>query len=328
MLLDEVIAEARSRYRWQVSLTDQVMAAVRKLWARVNPTDIAGSFSKVFAKLLDLITQAQVEAASTGAAYVGAALAAQSVTPDPLGALVAASLAGIASDGRGLESLIALPVITAKELIGRGASVADAMTVAEGQLLTIASTQVNDAGRVATGVALAIDRMSAGYERVLTLPSCSRCIVLAGKQYAWNEGFLRHPRCDCIHVPVTVAQYGRDRPGNSPDQIFAAMSSAEQNKVFGVAGAESIRRGADLGQIVNARRGMVAAGGRKYTSEGTTARGVAGRRLGKLQARRGSRYRVSGTPRLMPEQIFAEAKRLGWDRAEVARQLTRAGYIT
>lgn len=328
MLLDDVIAEARSRYRWQASLTQQVMATVRRLWARVDPADIAGSFSKIFAKLLDLITQAQAEAATTGAAYVGAVLAAQGVTPDPIGALVAASLAGIASDGRGLESLVALPVITAKELIGRGAPVSDAMTVAEGQLLTIASTQVTDAGRVATGVGIAIDRMSAGYERVLTLPSCSRCIVLAGKQYAWNDGFLRHPRCDCIHVPVTVAQYGRDRPGNHPDAVFAGMSTAEQNKIFGVAGAESIRRGADVGQIVNARRGMVEAGGRKYTSEGVTARGVAGKRLGRLQARQGSRYRVSTSPRLMPEQIFAEARRLGWDRAEVARQLTRAGYIT
>jgi hypothetical protein len=324
VLLDDVIAEARSHYRWQASLSQKVMAIVRKLWAKVDPADIAGSFSKIFAKLLDVITEAQQEAAAAGAAYVGAALAAQAVTPDPIGAVIAASLAGVASDGRRLDTLATLPVIRAKTLIGQGMSVPEAMRIAEGQLLTIVSTQVADAGRVATGMGIALDRMSAGYQRVLTLPSCSRCIVLAGRVYTWSDGFQRHPRCDCIHVPITVADYDRGGVSHSPEDIFAGMSSAEQNKVFGVAGAESIRRGADLGQVVNARRGMIEAGGRKYTSDGVTARGIAGKRLGQLQKRRGSRYRVSNVPRLMPEQIFTEAK---GDREEAARLLKRFGYI-
>ncbi len=323
MLLDEVIAEARSHYRWQASLSRRVMAIVRRLWAKVDPGDIAGSFAKVFAKLLDVIAQAQKQAAAAGAAYVGAALAAQAVTPDPVGALVAASLAGVASDGRRLDTLVSLPVIRAKTLIGQGAPVSEAMSAAEGQLLMIVSTQIADAGRVAAGVRIAVDKMAAGYERVLTLPSCSRCIVLAGRVYTWSDGFQRHPLCDCIHVPVTAARLGKDT-GNDPASIFAAMSTAEQNKVFGVAGAESIRQGADLGQVVNARLGMYEAGGRRYTSEGTTARGLAGKRLGQLQKRPGSRYRSSNVPRLMPEQILAEAN---GDRAEAARLLRRFGYI-
>lgn len=324
MLLDDVIAEARSHYRWQASLSQQVLAIVRKLWARVDPDDIAGSFAKVFAKLLDVIAQAQQEAATAGAAYIGAALAAEAVTPDPVGALVAASLAGVASDGRRLDNLVALPVIRAKQLIGQGAPVSEAMRAAEGQLLMIVSTQVADAGRVAAGVRIAVDRMAAGYERVLTLPSCSRCIVLAGRVYPWSDGFQRHPRCDCIHVPVTAARLGKDT-GNDPDSIFASMSTAQQNAVFGVAGAEAIRRGADVGQVVNARQGMYEAGGRRYTHEGTSARGLAGKRLGQLRKQPGSRYRVSNVPRLMPEQILAEAK---GDRAEAIRLLRRFGYIT
>jgi len=325
VLLDEVIAEARSHYRWQASLSQEVMAIVRKLWARVDPADIAGSFAKIFAKLLDVIAQAQQQAAVAGAAYVGTALAAQAVTPDPVGALIAASLVGIASDGRRLDTLVSLPVIRAKTLIGQGAPVSEAMRSAEAQLLMIVSTQVADAGRVAAGVGIALDRMAAGYERVLTLPSCSRCIVLAGRVYTWSDGFQRHPFCDCIHVPITVADLDRGLTGNSADEIFAAMSTAEQNRVFGVAGAESIRRGADVGQIVNARRGMVSAGGRKYTREGVSARGLAGKRLGQLQKQRGSRYRVSKVPRLMPEQILAEA---GGNREEAERLLRRYGYIT
>ncbi len=325
MLLDDVIAEARSHYRWQASLSQRVMEIVRLLWAQVDPADIAGSFEKVFARLLAVVAQAQQQAATAGAAYVGAALAAQAVAPDPAGALVAASLAGVASDGRRLDTLVSLPVIRAKTLIGQGAPVSEAMRSAEGQLLMIVSTQVADAGRVAAGVRIAVDRMAAGYERVLTLPSCSRCIVLAGRVYTWSDGFQRHPLCDCIHVPITIADLDRGPTGKSADEIFNAMSTAEQNKVFGVAGAESIRRGAGLGQVVNARKGMYVAGGRKYTSEGTTARGLAGKRLGQLQKRKGSRYRASNVPRLMPEQILAEA---GGDRAEAVRLLKRFGYIT
>jgi hypothetical protein len=323
VLLDDVLAQARTHYRWQASLTQRVLAIVRTLWARVDPADLAGSFAKIFAKLLDVIAQAQQQAAAAGSAYVGTALAAQQVIPDPIGAVVAASLSGIASDGRRLDNLAALPVIRAKSLIGQGAPVTEAMRAAEGQLLMIVSTQVADAGRVAAGMRIAVDRMAAGYERVLTLPSCSRCIVLAGRVYTWSDGFQRHPRCDCIHVPVTAGRLGEDT-GNSPERIFEGMSTAEQNRVFGVAGAESIRRGADIGQVVNARQGMVSAGGRKYTTEGVTARGLAGKRLGQLRKRPGDRYRSSNVPRLMPEQILAEAD---GDRAEAARLLRRFGYI-
>lgn len=94
------------------------------------------------------------------------------------------------------------------------------------------------------------------------------------------------------------------------------MLPSEQDRVFGKAGAEAIRAGADIGQVVNARRGMSSAAvfGREVavTNEGTTNR----RRFGqKLSTRR---------PRLMPEQIIAEAK---GDRAEAVRLLSLHGYI-
>jgi hypothetical protein len=75
--------------------------------------------------------------------------------------------------------------------------------------------------------------------------------------------------------------------------------------------------------VVNARRGMqtanIAGGKTLITTEGATRRGLAGQRLG---ARRGQRV-----VRLMPEQIYADAARLGWSREEILRQLHRFGYI-
>lgn len=325
---DAAAAAARAHYRQQRALARRTMAIARKLWRLVDPMNISGSFGPLGIQLTAAVTAAQEQAAAEGAAYVSAAVAAQEAIPDAGGSVVASALAGIASDGRDLASLLGWPVIGAKRMLGDGAALPDAMGAAERQLMMMVGTQVADAGRVAAGVGMAADRAVAGYERVVTLPACSRCIILAGRAYPWSSGFQRHPLCDCVHVPVTHDEWRRDRPGNFPDRIFEQMSAFEQAKVFGKAAAEAIRAGADIGQVVNARRGMISAGGRRYTSEGITARGLAGKRLGQLAKVRGSRYRVSQIPRLMPEQIYAEAKRLGWDRDQVIRQLTRFGYIT
>ncbi len=72
--------------------------------------------------------------------------------------------------------------------------------------------------------------------------------------------------------------------------------------MFGKAGAEAIRAGADIGSVVNARRGMyTAAGGRLYTRSGAT------------RTRR----------RMMPEQIVREAT----DRDDTLRLLRLHGYL-
>jgi hypothetical protein len=64
------------------------------------------------------------------------------------------------------------------------------------------------------------------------------------------------------------------------------------------------------------------------TTEGTTVRGIAGKRLAREAGTRpGGRYRSAHVTRLTPAQVFDEADRNGWGRAEVVRQLTRFGYI-
>lgn len=85
------------------------------------------------------------------------------------------------------------------------------------------------------------------------------------------------------------------------------MSTAEQDKAFGKAGAEAIRNGANISQVVNARRGMYTAGGTDYTRTSTTRRG-----------------QTRGRARLMPEAIFKQA---AGDRAEAIRLLRQHRYI-
>ena len=189
--------------------------------------------------------------------------------------------------------------------------------------------------RVSTGVAVVADQAVAGFVRMLTPPSCSRCIILAGATYRWNAGFQRHPRCDCVHIPATEDVLGDGR--TDPKVYFAGLTEAQQDKVFTIAGARAIRDGADIGRVVNARRGangLTPAGGRLTEAEATAARG------GRRQRGRLARTSVGGRDvytttvraagrggkrvRLMPESIYEIA---GDDRAEALRLLRVHGYL-
>jgi hypothetical protein len=156
-----------------------------------------------------------------------------------------------------------------------------------------------------------------GYVRMLNPPSCSRCAVLAGKFYRWNRGFERHPNCDCRHIPTS-----EDQAGNlttNPQAYFDSLTRAEQDRIFTIKGAEAIRDGADISQVVNARRGVAKAQlfGRDvfHTYQGVTRHSLFGRRKREL----GKRLPV----RLMPESIYALAE----DREDALRLLFLYGYI-
>ena len=173
-------------------------------------------------------------------------------------------------------------------------------------------TEIADAGRGAAGVQIAA-RPRVGYVRMLNPPSCSRCVILAGRFYRWNQGFLRHPRCDCTHVPTMVTDQAEAFAHgliDDPYEAFERMSEAEQNRVFTNAGAQAIRDGADMYQVVNARRGMKYRGA--FTTEGTSKHGWAGQILRK------------GQKRMTPETIY----RLNPSREQAVEALRAQGYIT
>lgn len=228
--------------------------------------------------------------------------------PTKPGVVVPTSLAGFAGDGRPIESLLATSV-------GRARAADD---LDEGLLFMerVVETIIADTMRAAEEVAMAQREWVAGYIRVPEPGACSRCVVLAGKFYLFNEGFLRHPQCRCNHVPAPDdSERVRALIGiNSPERYFDSLTAAEQDRVFTQAGAEAIRQGADIARVVNARRGMTRAqvGGRTIlaTTEGTTRRG---RRRGQTPG-----------PRLMPEAIFEIA---GDDRDEALRLLRANGYL-
>jgi hypothetical protein len=346
---------AVAHYRAQQRLTVASIAAARRVWARMG-VDFDRSWAVVGPALTVLVSAGQLGAARNGAAYVPRVLAETGQRDDPAGEVDARSLAGVASDGRELEPLLYGAVAEAKGAVAGGQSAQGALAQGGRWLDMAVWTQIADAARGASGVGIAARPHVGGYVRMLNPPSCSRCAVLAGKWFRYNQGFNRHPRCDCVHIPANEDMAGDLR--TDPAAYFRSLSAAEQDAAFTKAGAEAIRAGADIGQVVNARRGargLTPAGARLtdaeaqmlrggldrgrlqsvdvfgqqvfVTTEGTTTRGLAGQRLGAKQTgtkQQGARYRSARTPRLMPESLMQIA---GDDRAELVRLLRRFGYI-
>lgn len=193
----------------------------------------------------------------------------------------------------------------------------------------IVASQLQDVARNMIGIGVAA-RPHMGYVRQINAGACSRCAVLAGRFYKWSDGFLRHPRCGCKNIPTLQGQ--SEGLTTTPDQYFASLGQTEQDRIFTKAGARAIRDGADMSQVVNVYRrsaGMQYAqvspiktrivNGKtvKYTTEGTTKRGVA--------AKAQLRLRTNGPQqmRLMPESIY----QIATDQADAIRLLKLYGYV-
>ncbi|MGW4663190.1 VG15 protein [Streptosporangium sandarakinum] len=311
---------AAAHYRAQQQISRQVAEQAQQLWTNVEASNVLESWLAQLATMIQALTGGQAAAAAMAQPYVEALATAQDIPSVPAGVVNPGAFAGLAADGRDLANLLVQPALRTIGLLVKGADDQDALKSGLASLVRIVDTEVSDASRAADHVGMVANRGWATYVRHVSLPACGRCIILAGREYSWSTGFLRHPRCDCTMVPRRA---GEERPA-APDELFEQMSEDEQAKAFGSAGAEAIRLGADMGQVVNARRGMQTVAGKLVTTEGTTSRGAAGRKLGNLKKRPGERYRRSTTVRPMPEQLLADA---GGDRDEAIRLLERFGYL-
>lgn len=301
---------AVEHYLRQQRLAGAAIAGARSTWARLNPDLLDTSWSRFGPRLFALTVGIQTAAANDGVAYVPRVLDELEIDAPPAGRVATGRFVGVASDGRPLASLLQEPIIATKSLIGSGASTTEAMAGGWSVLERIIATQIADAGRAAVSVGIA-SRHRVGWVRMLSTPSCKRCAVLAGRFYRWNEGFDRHPRCDCRHIPATENVAG--------DFTTDPRKAIEAGQVTGLSKADTkaiVEAGADPAQVINATRkgaAVTTAGGLKATTSGTTRRGLAGKRL-----------RASGEKvRLRPEAIYQQAA----TRDEAINLLRRHGYL-
>lgn len=316
---------ALDHYSDRQRLVDAAGEATGQMWSQVDPARIADSWAAMLPDATTVVTAAQLGAARAADDYLDEALAAQEISTEAAAVVAPTAFAGVASDGRALASLLANPVITSLVSIQSGASVSTALASGQANLDMLVRTQVADAGRLADQVALTARRSTTGYVRITVGNSCSRCLILAGRTYRWSSGFLRHPRCDCIHLPTTIAQAGKLH--QDPESIYARMSPADRTRAgFSRADQLAIQDGADLNQVVNSRRGLYTAGGRGFTHEGTSRRGTFGgyEMLPDGTLRRRAAAERGRAPRLSVDQIYRQA---GTDREEALRLLRKNGYL-
>lgn len=317
------------------------VAEGRKRWRQVDTSSIVASWQASIPRLIAVIAGAQLVAGQTADEYAETALSEQGLSMPPESQVNPYGLVGVASDGRSLDSLLIQPALVVLGAIALGEPTARSMQLGYVSLESALRTQVSDAFRAADSVAFTNRRVTT-YVRVLTPPSCSRCVVLAGSDYAWSTAFRRHPGCDCLSLPTTKTR-GMDQR-TDPKSYFESLSVDEQDRIFTKAGAQAIRDGADIGQVVNARRraaGMTPSVSKRLQRRakeiGVDTAGFARQGRGQLQTvnvlgdeffvtLEGKPLQLPGggsAPRLMPESIYQIAR----DRDHAIALLKRHGYI-
>lgn len=337
---------ASDHFDEQERLSDVTVRGVRRIWRLLRGRRWETAWrSTVGPQITEVIVAGQEASAATASAYVGSVLSEVNIDPTAPTRLLPQVFAGVTGAGNPIETATYGAVIEAAKAQYSPkyaeAALADierqVLADAEEYLAGIVATIMADTARAAEEAALAQRPWVTGYVRMIEPGACSRCVILAGRFYLFNEGFKRHDRCRCVHIPAS--EDISDSMLTNPSRYFDSLTTAEQDRVFTNAGAEAIRLGANPSEVVNARRGMrtaqqnprgwipqgrlvpVDVNGRPtyITTEGVTRRGT----FGRINTAR----RASGKPalpvRLMPESII----QLGRDREDVIRLLRLYGYL-
>lgn len=186
------------------------------------------------------------------------------------------------------------------------------------QVRQLVDAEVLDAARSAAGAEMVTEHDWQNYVRVLTPPSCKRCVVLAGKIYRDLDGFKRHPGCDCVHYPV---QDWEEAHGlglvSSPEEAY------EKGLIRDLTAGErrAIDDGADITTVVNSSSGIYTAD-RLGKPAKATRYGTSERALWRMQ-------HPSTLVRLRPEAIYKIVdQQHGGDRDIALRMLNHNGYLT
>lgn len=294
---------------------------VRRLWRKMG-ADFEGGWRRIAPQVLAIITEAQSAMANEASTYVPALLDSTGQPDKPEGTLAPSAFAGTASDGRRLDTLAYQAVVKSGDAYNKGATQTQALSTGGSWLDLMVQKQVADIAASAVGVMLTSRPQLTGYVRYLNPPSCQRCAILAGRWYRWSSGFQRHPHCDCVMLPAKSAGYAETEGLISdPMQAFKNGHIRDLTK----AQTKAIEDGADINQVVNARRGMDTVGlfGRQtqITREGVTRRGLYGSRHN--DPTRSPMQKEADQARLTPETIY----RIAEDRDHAIRLLRKYGYI-
>jgi hypothetical protein len=296
---------SRRHQQQRAALAEATARSVLAEWAKVRPETVARDWGTLLPKVTAMVQAGQLHAAEGTHTFMRALLG-PGTEEAPAPEVVPEQFASQTPDGRNLMGLLARAIPASIRARSRGESPRAAMSRGAAFLDMVVRTVVADTGRQADQVAMVANRGVRAYVRVVELPACSRCIILAGREYGVSSGFLRHPRCDCTMEPVTR----RHTPSPlDPESLFESMTPAQRRKTFGDAGTKAIEDGSRISTVVNARKSMDKVQ-------------MFGQRVQVTYVGTGSR-RKRRPPRLMPEEIY----RLAESREHAIRLLYKNGYL-
>lgn len=224
-----------------------LVAAGRRLWSGMLPGNFDGSWQRIAPQMVAFTAGAQLASAQAATAYVPAVLDETGQPDRPSARVRPQAFSGVASDGRSLSGLLQGSVVAAKRAATRGLDGGDALELGQKWLEQALQTAVSDAARDATAASIAV-RPGLGWVRMVNPPCCSRCAVLAGVVYRWSDGFLRHPGCDCLHIPSMVAN--ADSYLTSPAELVRRGLITDLSRPQ----RERLSNGADLTKVLNESR--------------------------------------------------------------------------
>lgn len=290
-----MLRSATEHYRRQQQIGTTTAKRIQRI-AAAGDDEFGTWWARIRQPVKQVVQQGRAAAAGSSIGYVPAVLNETAQTAAPVAKVDLGGVLRTAPDGRDLGSLLDRTPIEARIAASRGATAQQSLQAATSWLIATVLTVVADTSRDVVGVDIAQRPTLGGYVRMLNPPSCSRCVILAGKWFRWNQGFQRHPRCDCRHIPAPESIAGDLT--TDPYSYFDSLSTEQQNREFGQSNARAIRDGGDIFRVVNVQqRGL------------GTARGA----------------RLYGTPtRMTPDDIY----RVAGTRTNAIRLLQENGYIT
>ncbi|RSX56765.1 hypothetical protein D2E24_1055 [Bifidobacterium samirii] len=303
--------EARRQARRLRRRSNRLGIEILRLWRRDASDDLADSFAAMMPDLFQALDQAQYDTAADALASTPTIMRLLDGTvPDPDYTTDPWQWVGVNGNGRNTLDTMWSAVTIGRRDIAAGTPTDTVLDRIGITLVMRSRTMLADTHRSASAVAARARRPYARYVRCLTPPSCARCVILAGKP-SGAEAFQRHPNCDCTAVYTEHPESGML---TDPTGYLNGLDDEQLARLLGRADARAYRDGADIYQLVNARRNgirraQIGDARIKYTLEGTTRRGAASHRMissgyAKDFVKRGGRCTRADRPRLMPETIY------------------------
>lgn len=221
-----------------LAVRDRLARDLRREWESVSVEDFDATYDTV--AVSDLITAAQQEGVRISEGYLAAFLSTE------LGRRVAGPSVsieiGLTRAARPLADAARGPIIGVKMAIGEGVSPEEALEAGLPNLLRVGDVAADHAARAALTAGMAADDRINGWRRAIR-GTCGACLGAAtGARHDAEEMIEVHPGCQCVQEP-TVRNVRERVPRLSGAQVFAAMSTADQDDVIGPEKAELIRAG-------------------------------------------------------------------------------------